>query len=360
LMSFIKNFDSKEQTVIMMQVENEIGMLPSARDHQTLANLAFNSEVPKDLIDYLQKNKTLLKPHTDSLWAINGYRASGTWENIFGKSLATDEVFMAYYYAQFAHKLAAAGKAVYDIPMFTNAALNRPGALPGQYPSAGPLPHLFDFWSAAGTALDFLSPDFYNPDFTHWCNLYAQGQPLLFVPEHAFDPSAAAKAIYSVAHYNSLGFSPFSIESKADEPLAKAYDILENIGPILHSYKKDGALLSKKDPESTLKFGEFAFKIKHDYTLSWTPGARTEDWPLGALAIVQTAPNEFYVAGTAAVITFKDPKNVGILKAEEGRFENGKWLVNRHLNGDQTHQGRHINVPTNTYSIQRFELYTYD
>lgn len=31
-----------------------------------------------------------------------------------------------------------------------------------------------------------------------------------------------------------------------------------------------------------------------------------------------------------------------ILKTDRGYFKDGKWPVYQHLNGDQTHQGRHI------------------
>jgi hypothetical protein len=53
--------------------------------------------------------------------------------------------------------------------------------------------------------------------------------------------------------------------------------------------------------------------------------------------------------------------NVGILKAEEGRFENNHWKVIRHLNGDQTHQGRHVRILlADGFLIQRLELYNYE
>ena len=78
---------------------------------------------------------------------------------------------------------------------------------------------------------------------------------------------------------------------------------------------------------------------------------------------METDENEFYLAGSGVVITFKNLRNpdliVGILKADEGKFENNKWKVIRHLNGDQTHQGRHIRIFLDNYSIQRFELYNY-
>jgi hypothetical protein len=40
-MQHIKQTDSKLHTVVMVQVENEIGMLPDARDHSTLADEVF-------------------------------------------------------------------------------------------------------------------------------------------------------------------------------------------------------------------------------------------------------------------------------------------------------------------------------
>jgi hypothetical protein len=375
LMRFIRDFDTKEQTVIMLQVENEIGMLPSARDYQSLANEAFSKEVPAELIDYLQKNKEKLVPEFLQIWKTNGYKKIGTWEELFGKSVATDEIFMAYFYAKFTHKIAEAGKKIHPIPMFVNAALNRIDKEPGQYPSAGPLPHLMDVWKAAGSAIDFLAPDFYNPDFKHWCDLYTRqsdqihGDPL-FVPEHVFDNTVAAKALYTIAHYEGLGFSPFSIESiekPSEEPLGKIYTLINELTPQITQNqgqnKIKGVLLSKINPETIVRLGKYEFTCKHDYTLSWTAGAKTDNWQMGSAIIIQTGEDEFYVAGTGVVITFKHQENkdlnVGLLKVDEGNFIENKWTVSRHLNGDQTHQGRHVNIPTGQFGMQRVELYLF-
>ena len=127
LMHHIKQIDEKQNTVIAIQVENEIGMLPDARTYDEAANTAFHQPVPEQLLSYLQKNKDNLIPELDSLWEANGYKTSGTWEEVFGRSLSTDEIFMAWHYARFANEIAAAGKAVYNLPMYVNAALNRPG-----------------------------------------------------------------------------------------------------------------------------------------------------------------------------------------------------------------------------------------
>jgi beta-galactosidase GanA len=370
LMRFIKDFDSKDRTVIMMQVENEIGMLPSARDYQGLAETAFKQRVPAELLQYMQRNKDKLVPEFRQIWQSNGAKTSGNWEDIFGKGLHTDEIFMAYYYSKFTNKITEGGKAVYNLPMFVNAALNRIGRDPGVYPSAGPLPHLMDVWKAAGTAIDLLTPDFYNPDFKHWCDLYIrQGDPL-FVPEHAFDNTVAAKSLYTIAHYEGLGFCPFSIESTEkpqDEPLSKMYGLIKELTPLITENHGrgviKGVLLSKANPETIIRLGKYELSCKHDYTLSWTAGAKTEDWLLGSAIVIQTGEDEFYVAGTGVVITFKhrDNKdlNVGLLKVDEGKFDNNKWTIKRHLNGDQTHQGRHINIPVGQFGTQRIELYLY-
>ncbi|MCP9746773.1 mannonate dehydratase [Lacihabitans sp. CS3-21] len=370
LMQFIKDFDNKARTVIMVQVENEIGMLPSARDHQNLANEAFKKPVPTELMRYLQQNRDSLVPEFREIWKKNGYKTSGNWEEVFGKGLHTDEIFMAYYYADFTDKITEAGKKIYPLPMFVNAALNKAGREPGNYPSAGPLPHLMDVWKSAGKGVDFLSPDFYNPDFKHWCDLYTRQGDVLFVPEHVFDQSVAAKALYTIGHYEGMGFSPFSIESTQkpeDEPLGKMYGLIKELSPLITSNqgtgKIKGIMLSKSDAETIVRLGKYEFTCKHDYTLSWTPGARTETWPLGSAIIIQTAENEFYIAGSGVVITTKfienKDLNIGLLKVDEGNFTNNQWAVKRHLNGDQTHQGRHINIGTNQFGIQRVEFYGY-
>jgi beta-galactosidase GanA len=51
---------------------------------------------------------------------------------------------------------------------------------------------------------------------------------------------------------------------------------------------------------------------------------------------------------------------VGIDIAEEGVFDaQGKWVSGRRLNGDQTHQGRHIRLPPGQFQIQKVRLYRY-
>jgi beta-galactosidase GanA len=371
LIEFIKKADDPHHTVIMVQVENEIGMLPSARDYHVLAEQTFKKEVPNELLNYLVTHKETLNPEIYSIWKKGGYKTSGNWEEIFGKSVSTDEIFMAYYYSKFANGLVKAGKEIYSLPMFVNAALNRPGREPGAYPSAGPLPHLMDVWKAAGKSIDFLSPDIYFPDFEHWCDLYVrQGDPL-FVPETFAGQAGAANGLFLFAKYAGLGFSPFAIESVKNpeqEPLGKLYGLINEIKDIYieQSAKGNvhGVLINQGDFDKILRIGGYEFTCKHSHTTRRTPSIGEEKWPTGSLMIIQTAPSEFYFVGTGVVTTFKfiddKIKNVGLLKVDEGHFVEGKWKVIRHLNGDQTHQGRHVQLGANEFSIQRVELYTYD
>ncbi|MEG1230073.1 MAG: DUF5597 domain-containing protein [Flavobacterium sp.] len=369
LMAHIKELDQKEQTVIMIQVENEIGMLPTARDYNPLANEAFKKEVPKELLQYLQKNKEKLVPEFLEIWKKNGFKTSGNWEEVFGKGLHTDEIFMAWYFSKFTNQIAKAGKDIYPIPMFVNAALNAPEKKPGQYPSAGPLPHLMDVWKAAGNLIDFLAPDFYNPSFKQWNDLFTrQGDPL-FIPEHRFDETAPFKGLYAIGHYEAIGFSPFSIESVADakkEPLGKIYDLVQQLTPTIEANKGqgkiDGVLLDKENNTQIIKLGDYEFTFKHDYTLNWSDGAKADSWPMSSAIIIEIAKDEFYIAGSGIVVTFKSLKenlNVGILKTDQGKFEDEKWKTIRHFNGDQTHQGRHLRISVGDYEIQKIKLYTY-
>ncbi len=372
LMKHIKEIDSREHTIIMIQPENEIGMLPSARDYHPLANKKFQENVPQEFIQYLKNNKDNLVPEFKEIWAENGYKESGTWEEIFGKGLHTDEIFMAWYYAKFADTIIEAGKEIYPLPMFVNAALIRPGRKPGSgYPSAGPLPHLMDVWKAGGPTIDFLSPDLYFPNLKHWCDLYTRQENPLFIPEHRFDNTVAAKAAYAIGHYEGIGFSPFSIENANDpenEPLGRIYNIISQLTPIITDHhgkdKIEGVLFDKENQESVFQLGNYEFTLRHSYALGYEANSGNDTWDMAGAIIVQTDENDFFVAGSGIVATFKNLSNpmlnVGILKTDEGRFEDGHWKVIRHLNGDQTHQGRHIRIFLNDYSILRFELYNYE
>ncbi len=370
LMKHLAQIDSVENTVVMIQVENEIGMLTEAREYTNSANLAFQNKVPAELMNYLEKNKNQLVPEFVTQWQKNGFSMNGTWTKIFGNGLSTDEIFQAWQYAVYANAIAAAGKKVYNIPMYVNAALNYKNTSPGEYPSGGPLPHLMDIWKAGAPQIDILSPDFYNPYFKHYSDLYTRRNNPFFIPEIRLGPDNAAKVFLALGHYKGIGFSPFSIESIVDpveEPVGKSYALLQQLTPaILENQvagKIEGVLLDSTFQKQEIMMGNYKLTVCHEYTLGWSAGSKNPGWPETGGIIIQASDNEFIIAGTGIVVSFSSSKkikgSVGILRSNEGVYINGKWKPGRRMNGDQDHQGRHIRIPVNEFSIQQVEVYTY-
>lgn len=370
-MGHLAETDKTEQTVIMVQVENEIGMLEDARDYCKEANKLFVSEVPAQLVDYLVKNKNKLHPALNEKWKNNGFKTKGTWSELFGEGLETDEIFMAWYYGVFVQEVAAAGKEEYNIPMYLNAALNSRGRKPGEYPSAGPLAHLLDIWRASAPAVDFIAPDIYDPGFIDWCRQYhISGNPL-FIPEIRLGNSNAAEVFYVFGEHDAMGFSPFSIESpdKPEEyPLTNSYKILHQLLPVLkekQGYNKtNGIWFDGENTERIINKNGYTFTCRHDYTLGWNPQAKDgSKWPETGALIIELSENEYLVAGTGVVLTFADANATGMVTGigyiDEVEFKDGKMISVRRLNGDQNHQGRHLRIPVGTWSIQYIRLYDY-
>ena len=211
LMRRIREIDGDRHTVIMIQAENEVGVIPDARDHSPAADAAYGRSVPPELMNYLVAHRETLAPELRAKWQAAGFKASGNWETVFGPGLETEDLFMAWHYARYIGKVVEAGKSEYALPMFANAALIRPNYAPGQYNSGGPLPHSIDIWRAGGPQLDFLAPDIYF-QFKDWCDRYARSGGPLFIPEAAGGAQGAANVFYAVGQRNAFGFAPFGID----------------------------------------------------------------------------------------------------------------------------------------------------
>ena len=135
LMKRIKKIDSGKSTVIMVQVQNELGIRPELRDYAPDAVAAFDGAVPKALTDYLTANKATLHPELLKHWGASGFKTAGTWAEVFGGFPSADEVFSVWHYARYVEAITAAGKKEYPLPMFVNAWLPFPGGDPGNYPT---------------------------------------------------------------------------------------------------------------------------------------------------------------------------------------------------------------------------------
>jgi beta-galactosidase GanA len=375
LMDHLKRVDAAQSTVIMVQVENEVGMLPTARDHSSAAQARFKDSVPRALIDQLVARRSSLAPKLRSLWESNGARTDGSWSALFGIGPAADEVFTAWFLAKYVDAVAAAGKEVYPLPMFANVALARPGKLPGEYPSGGPLPHLLEVWKAAAPALDMLCPDIYFPNFSALSTQYARADNPLFIPEanHARLAEAGANAFFAIGEHEAIGFSPFSVDSlEAPETtrLAQAFEVLRALSPTILANQGnartrgfrppmtyDGAV---DDSPQSFTLGDFAFKVI--FVDPWTPKAEQQTAAHGGL-LIQLGPEEYLAAGSGfalePALAAGSTGNAGIESIWEGRFVSGRWVPGRLLNGDESHQGRQLKMPRASFGIQRLKLYRY-
>ena len=101
LMRHLKEIDGREHTVIMIQIQNEVGVLGDSRDRSVVANEAFAGPVPPKLMAHLQQHQSELGPDLTQRWQANDLKDEGTWEQVFGSGLETDELFMAWHYARY-------------------------------------------------------------------------------------------------------------------------------------------------------------------------------------------------------------------------------------------------------------------
>jgi hypothetical protein len=356
LMRAVRQMDERAQTVLMVQVENEVAMIGQAADRSPSAQAAFRAPVPAEV-----------------LRAVPGARPAGTWEEVYGSGPKTEERFMAWHFARYVDAVARAGKAAYPLPMFVNAALDRPNLQPGQNPSGGPIPAVYEIWKAGAPSIDLLAPDIYFPEFASWCERYRKPGNPLFVPEAKNDESTAANVLYAIGQ-QALGVSPFAIDATppAIAPtLAQAYGLGAQLAPFLlaDGTRAAGVLLDKQTSTVKVTLGGHVLTVSHDYTFPWAAPARNDPtWPRAGAAIVAIADEEVLVAGNGVIVTFSpaagsagdpDDRIVGLERVDEGRVVDGKFVVARRLNGDETHQGRQVRLPMGAFGLQRVKLYRY-
>lgn len=404
-MKHIAETDKEHGTVIMIQIENEIGMLENARDYSPIANQTFLAPVPEQLMLYLQKNKKRLHPQMLKKWESQGCLRQGNWQEVFGSDIYTDELFMAWQYASYVEKLAQTARSIYNIPLYVNAAMNSRGRKPGEYPSAGPLAHLIDIWHCAAPSIDILAPDLYDNGFKDWVAQYHLHNNPLFIPEIRLADDNGVRAFYIFGEHNAIGFSPFSIEDGSDSqqsPLVQSYEKLKELMPLLTHYQSKGTmkglLFDQENKERILYDDDLTITCRHYFTLPWDPRATDGNkWPEGGGILIKLNVNEYIVAGSGIVIEFAknsektfqgnmellgedgfklqgqktrynhtkpnrfQGKRCGLGSVDEIRIhEDGHFDNIRHLNGDQTHQGRHVRISVGEFKILHIKLYEYE
>ena len=392
LMRHIREIDP-DHTVIMMQVENEMGILGSPRDYSAAAQKAWKSQVPADLVEYLTSHKGKLYPELEKVWSANGCKTKGDWEDLFGKSLEqaddwkafpyyTEELFQAYHYAKYVGEITAAGKAEHDIPMYVNNWIKQPGmGAPGQFPSGSPQPEVLDVWRAAAPAVDLIAPDIYANVFEWTLSQFAMGGNPIFIPESKGD---VARALYAFGEYDALGFAPFGFDGPQEgnyfgvsaeefKQLGECYGILSGMGTLLPdnygSERMRGLLVGTDNPSPSVEMGDYILtlqsSVRDQRASNYGQGAEQMAAENAALAareqrqaksgalIIQTSDDEFYIVGINARFSFgfRGQNQGKVLNnsvkgqiasgrvlhevVEEGTFKDGVWIPGRRLNGDE-------------------------
>lgn len=367
LMKHIRAIDGKEHTVIMVQVENEVGVLGDSRDRSDEANVAFNGSVPKELIHYLEKNKDSLLPDgIKKYWAAGGFRTSGSWTEVFGKTMYCDELFMAWNYAGYVNRVAEAGKKEYPIPMYANCWLDPvDDPKPGDFPSGCPEARLMDVWRSRQTGIDMVSPDLYAAEFDFRCRQYTRlGNPL-FIPEMNSSDDGARNIFVAIGKYNAIGVSPFGIDHLRDPErsgFTKSYGMVGQLaGRILEAQAKKeliGFVVDEKNPVVTCEMNGYRLEISLDELFGHKA-------TLGYGLVMADGDHSFIGSGSGfRVRFFPGDKNskaaVGIGGSDEGVFKDGVWIAGRRLNGDEDDQGRAWRFSSFQTAIEKCMVYTYE
>jgi hypothetical protein len=311
LMKHLRETDTAH-TVLMIQVENEVGVLRDSRDRCAKAVAAYNGPVPAELMDYIVKHKDSLVSEFADVWKANGSKTSGTWAEVFGPGKpdsvdvpvstanlnppmdkqehdlvawrklywSSDEFFMAWNYSRYLNTVASAGKAEYNIPMYCNVWQQEPDhPWPGMYPCGGAQAQCLNIWQCGAPSIDLLAPDLYVTNFfDDVANRYTRSGNPLFIPETAAIPGNAIDAIFK---HNSMGFSPFGIDgalaggrdggpaAAAADPLAQTYAVLNYLSQDVLDCQATGSLVqlpavaSGEQGQQDVKLGNFTLTVKY-------------------------------------------------------------------------------------------------
>jgi hypothetical protein len=362
LMAHVRTEDS-QQTVLMVQVENEVGLVGDGRDRSAPANRAFDGEVPPSLVQALLAKRAALTPELAAHFNPQGH----SWKEVFGD--AADEAFMAWRYASYADAVASAGKQQYALPMYMNAQLPAPLERAGEYPSGGPHPYYQQIYQAVATHIDFYAPDIYWPDFAHWVQRYwSLGNPA-FIPEAKIE-SAPYNALYAYGEAKAFGFCPFGIDSLAHDKdaspplLMQVYGALDELGEQLTQAQAEnrtrGLVLHATSPRPTQTVALGGYLFTATLARSW-PDKRLLSGD-GAMLVLESTADEFYIVGSGLTVSItRDPDTdarvAGIASIEEVSRSGADWKVERRLNGDQSNQGRQLSMDAREVRIYRVRLY---
>lgn len=334
-MKRIREIDEQTQTVIMMQVENEMGILGSDLDYHI--QFPLEDRIP---------NPISVKLNTQ-----------GTWRSVFGRDAA--DRYMAFAYASAVEQIASKGKEAYPIPMYVNAWLKKETQKAGEYPSGGPHQENIEMYQMVAPSIDFCAPDCYIEDCQSICEQYAK-QGVLCIPETRQDPQVISILMYAIGSASTILVSPFGIEDiwrsgASDEKQESMYDLLgiekrafqpEGTYPLLEQFYCDMR-------KSYLRINEWQRQgILHAFLQEGTQTMESvslknasfllhylkkDNTDRGAAWIIEEK-DQYVLYLRQCAILLDQESDSEILVLEEGNFHEQGWQRTRILNGDERYQ----------------------
>jgi len=420
LMRHIREVD-KSHRVILVQVENEIGIFGDTRDRSAAASQAFAGPVPAELMDYLLKHKEELHPDLGKVWDAAGAKTSGTWAEVFGKGPEADEVFMAWSYARYVNHVAEAGKKEYPVPMFVNV-WGIQGW--GKGPAGEAFDHVLDIWKAGAPMVDMSCPDAYMGTqnaanrIVELTKRYTHAGNVFFTVEAEDGPVGAAHAFYAIGQQRAIGYSgmgtdgllewftrtginlPSSVTPAGSDALSRlvgfggptapaplppvppeyegkalsqAFLVLSQVAPQILEHQTNGTIagvaLDRQRTDEKVKLGNYILNVG----LPHGRGSTNVPNIIGYGVFMATGPDEYLIAGNNLFLTFTPdspgPPIAGLGEQAAGRFDkNGKWVTTHFLGGDDSvfssaptpgQSGSVVRVEFGEHAIQRVKLYRY-
>ena len=370
MMKHLREMDETDRTVIMMQVENEPGLLGSPRDYSPEANKLFSGAVPEKLVTALKK-----KP--------------GAWKEVFGRE--AEEAFSAYAVSGYINEVARAGKDVYPLPAYVNVwnggygtndnweRFDRPGET---YPSGGAVSHMLDLWKANAPAIDAIASDIYHQSpiaYLKILNNYRRpDNPLLIVETGR---GIAARAFfYAMADFSAIGFGPFGVDGGGAElrpdmaAIAADFRLVKSAIPVITELQGTPRLKAAVE-EAGIGARNLIFR-NYDLLVRFNPPGRAPAGTIGQPAagasaepsaramIAELAPDEFLVMGFDSSVEWRpvqgsDYTAAQFLEVGEGVYENGVWkttVIGSTSQGDYT--GPTIRLPAQG-ALMRVKLIQY-
>lgn len=304
-----------QRSVILLQIENEPGLLGTDRCYCAACTARFQRE---------------------------------SWSERHGARAA--EAFSADAIGRYIDHLAERARQTYPLPIYVNVWLGGgPGSYPGvQYPAGGAVAGVLEIFRQAAPHVDFIAPDIYQHgyrEFQQLCQTYGQDQPL-YVAEHSSSAEGRAErnVFYALGEHAALGFDPWAI----DEPVPRTPGATPLVDPtdrrwaphafaLRDSYEAIGRAL---EPIAAAQGTDRLFAVVQE------PGASGAGWSrpgcdvvvsYGAAAdgaarglLIEMARREFLLIGLGFGVRFCDPATgaaIAMVACDFGRFDGQRWTT---------------------------------